>query len=127
MEITNTIIDNMIAQFKNELHDYECMRRYYDGDHDINYYYKKFPNRANNIIIDNFVAKFINEECQYSLGNPLTYVSMSGDKGIIDAIYKNTFHWKNNHNQEIMKQLEIFGKVFLVNYINARGQLQKYF
>ncbi len=122
MVITNQIIDRMIAEYKNELQDYRCMRRYYDGDHDINYFYKKFPNRANSIIIDNFVAKFINEECQYSLGNPLSYVSLSGDKGVIDTIYKNTFHWSENHNQEVMKQLEIFGTVFLLNYIDAKGR-----
>lgn len=116
------LIDRMIADFNNNKTLYHSMSRYYKGDHDINYNYDKFPNRANQIVIDNFVNKFINEEVQYSLGNPVSYVSMRGNKDIIDAVYTNTFHWKENHNQELMRTLEIYGCAYALHYIDAKGR-----
>ena len=117
--------DHMIADHRNKKHLFDQMERYYKGNHDINQNYAKFPNRSNKIVIDNFVNKFINEEVQYSLGNPLSYVSMSGDKDIIDKIYTNTFHWEDNHNQELMRTLEIFGMAYSLNYIDAKGRFSE--
>lgn len=119
------LIDRMIAEFRQDLPLYDSMDLYYKGDHDINRLYNKFPNRANQIVIDNFVNKFINEEVQYSLGNPLSYVSMSGDKTVIDEIYKSVFHWKDTHNQKLMRTLEIFGKAFILNYIDNKGRFSE--
>ena len=119
------LIDRMIAEFRQDLPLYDSMDLYYKGDHDINRLYNKFPNRANQIVIDNFVNKFINEEVQYSLGNPLSYVSMSGDKTVIDDIYKSVFHWKDTHNQKLMRTLEIFGKAFILNYIDNKGRFSE--
>lgn len=119
------LIDKMIAEFRQDLPLYDSMDLYYKGDHDINRLYNKFPNRANQIVIDNFVNKFINEEVQYSLGNPLSYVSMSGDKTVIDDIYKSVFHWKDTHNQKLMRTLEIFGKAFILNYIDNKGRFSE--
>lgn len=119
------LIDKMIAEFRQDLPLYDSMDLYYKGDQDINRLYNKFPNRANQIVIDNFVNKFINEEVQYSLGNPLSYVSMSGDKTVIDDIYKSVFHWKDTHNQKLMRTLEIFGKAFILNYIDSKGRFSE--
>ena len=113
-----TLIDKMIAEYDNKRNMYEAMYRYYNGDHDINYTYKKFPNRANQIVIDNFVNKFVNEEVQYALGNPLSYVSMSDNADIVNAIYDNTFHWRDTQNQELMRTLEIYGKAYVLHYID---------
>ena len=119
------LIEKMIADYNNNKTLYNAMARYYKGDMDINYQYRKFPNRANNIVIDNFVNKFINEEVQYSLGNPISYVSMSGNKDVIEAIYSNTFHWKDTHNQELMRTLEIYGCAYALNYIDAKGRFSE--
>lgn len=119
------IIESMVSEYKSNLDKYQSMRNYYGGMHDINSTYHKFPNRANNIVIDNFVNKFINEEVQYSLGNPLSYVSLNGDKEIIDAIYNNTFHWKDNHNQELMRTLEIYGCAYALHYIDVKGRFSE--
>lgn len=116
------LIDRMLAEFNNNKVLYHSMKRYYKGDHDINYNYTKFPNRANQIVIDNFINKFINEEVQYSLGNPLSYVSKSGNKEIINAVLNTTFHWNDNHNQELMRTLEIYGTAYALNYIDAQGR-----
>lgn len=116
------LIDRMVQEYNVNKQLYHSMDRYYRGDHDINYHYCKFPNRANQIVIDNFINKFVNEEIQYSLGNPISYVSLSGSKDIIDAIYKNTFHWKDNHNQELMRTLEIYGTAYALHYIDDKGR-----
>ena len=119
------LIDRMIAEFNNNKTLYHSMNRYYKGDHDINHSYSKFPNRANQVVIDNFVNKFVNEEVQYSLGNPISYVSLNGDKTVIDAIYNNTFHWKENHNQELMRTLEIYGCAYALHYIDDKGRFSE--
>ena len=124
--MTNTkLIDRMIEEYHAKRNEYESMSNYYKGDHDLNRSYSKFPNRANQVVIDNFVNKFINEEVQYSLGNPLSVVSLSGNKEIIDEIYKAIFHWKDNHNQELMRTLEIYGTAFILNYIDAKGRFSE--
>lgn len=117
--------DKMIAEFRALVYDYNLMDLYYKGDHDINRLYNKFPNRSNQIVIDNFINKFINEEIGYSLGNPLSMVSMSGNKQMIDDIYKTTFHWKDNHDQKLMRTLEIFGKAYILNYIDGKGRFSE--
>lgn len=121
------LIDKMIADYANMKPLYQSMERYYKGEHDITIRdnYKRFDNRSNTIVIDNFVNKFVNEEVQYSLGNPLSYVSMSGNKDIVEAIYKNTFHWGETHNQELMRNFEIFGTVFVLHYIDDKGRFSE--
>lgn len=119
------LINRMTAEFNNNKNLYHSMKRYYKGDHDINYSYSKFPNRANQIVIENYVNKFINEEVQYSLGNPISYVALSGNKEEIDTIYNNTFHWKENHNQELMRTLEIYGCAYALHYIDAKGRFSE--
>ena len=117
--------DKMIAEFRSMVTDYELMELYYKGDQDINRTYNKFPNRSNQIVIDNFINKFINEEIGYSLGNPLSFVSISGNKEFTDDIYRATFHWKDNHDQKLMRTLEIFGKAFILNYIDGKGRFSE--
>lgn len=120
--------NRMIEDYHSQRHKYIKRRKYYEGEHDIVHNYKKYPNRPDNVIVDNFVQRFINEEVQYSLGNPLSYTSMmenedsTANNEIIRAIYDNTFHWNDNHNQELMKQLEIYGKVYILNYIDKKGR-----
>ncbi len=119
------LLQKMIAEHYKHKPTFASMKRYYDGEHDIKRNYIKFKKRANRITIDNFVNKFVNEEVQYSLGNPLSYVSLSNNKDVIEAIYNNTFHWKENHNQELMKTLEIFGTAYILNYIDSEGRFSE--
>lgn len=121
----NETVNLMIQEYHANLTLYNSMKNYYDGMHDIKYSYPKFPNRNNQIIVDNYVNKFINEEVQYSLGNPLSYVSLSGNRDMIDSIYKNLFHWKDNQNQKIMRTLEIYGKAYVLNYIDHKGRFSE--
>lgn len=114
------LITQMIAEYHDNKHIYDSMQRYYDGKHDILEHYRKLANRSNYIVVDNYINKFVNEEVQYAISNPLSYVSLSGKKKIIKAIDDNTFHWKDNHNQEVMRTLEIYGKAYLLHYLDSK-------
>lgn len=119
---TETIIKEMIADYRASLPVYQVMQRYYKGDHDIIYKVWSNPKRCNKIAIENFISKFIDEEVNYVLGNPLSYVSKSGNMDAISAIDSNLFHWRTNHNALLMRDLEIFGKVYSLSYLDREGR-----
>lgn len=119
------LLDRMIAEYETNRYKYKNMSDYYKGEQDIIHNYAKFPNRANQIVIENFVNKFVNEEVQYSLGNPVSYVSLAGNDDTIKAIYDSTFHWKDNHNQELMRTLQIYGTAYALHYIDGKGRFSE--
>lgn len=112
----------MISDYKSSYHIYEKMYNYYIGKHDIVADFQNLQGKCNSRVVNNFVKKFINEEINYTLGNALSLVSKSSSTDIISAIDSSLYHWKINHNSEVMKQLEIFGKVYLLNYIDVKGR-----
>lgn len=97
------------------------MNDYYEGKHDIfsSYSYEEY--RANHRSVVNYVNKFIEEEIAYSFGNPVSYISKSGNKDIVNAIDYNLYHWQTTHNQELYRQLEIFGTAYELYYIDKDG------
>lgn len=121
----NKTVDKLIQAYKTKLPLYRSMQRYYDGEHDIKRNYPRKPNTINQIVIENYVAKFIQEEIGYVLGNPLSLVSMSGDRSIIKAVSDALYHWNDNHNQELMKALEIFGTAYILDYIDYKGRFSE--
>lgn len=117
-----TLIENMIAEYNAALPTYRVMQRYYNGDHDIIYKVWSNPKRCNKVCVENFIAKFVDEEVNYVLGNPLSFVSKSGNPAVIHAIDAGLFHWRTNHNSEMMRDLEIYGKVYSLSYIDRKGR-----
>ncbi|MDF2589840.1 MAG: phage portal protein family [Anaerocolumna sp.] len=117
-----TIIDSMVQGYYANLQSYIKMRDYYNGEHDIVATYKRETNRNNYISINNFIQKFIDEEIQYTLGNAVSFTSMSGNNEIINAIDNSLFHFKANHNQLLMKELEIYGTCYELSYIDRKGR-----
>lgn len=117
-----TLIQQMVAEYQAMLPTYTVMQRYYRGDHDIIYKVWSNPKRSNKICVENFISKFVDEEVNYVLGNPLSFVSKSGNPDIIRAIETNLFHWKTNHNSLMMRDLEIYGKVYSLSYIDRKGR-----
>lgn len=116
------IMDSMIQEYKTNVITYLSMKDYYDGEHDIISTYKRELNRNNQIIIDNYIQKFIDEEVNYTLGNSISYVSKMGDRNIINAIDSQLFHYKSNHNQLLMKDLEMYGTAYELSYIDYKGR-----
>lgn len=97
------------------------MQNYYNGDHDIYDTYSREEYRANYVTCINYVQKFIEEELAYTFGNSMSYISKSGDKNIVNAIDYNLYHWKTTHNQELCRQLEIYGTAYELYYIDNDG------
>lgn len=118
----NELIKQMVAEYQAALPAYNVMKRYYDGNHDIIYKVWSNPKRCNKICVENFVSKFVDEEVNYVLGNPLSFVSKSGNADMIRAIDTGLFHWKTNHNSIMMRDLEIYGKVYALSYIDRKGR-----
>jgi len=116
------IIGKMEQEYRTNVTTYLKMKDYYDGDHDIFSTYKREVNRNNQIIVDNYIQKFIDEEVNYTLGNAVSHVSKAGDKSIIDTIDSQLFHYKSNHNQLLMNELEIYGTVYELSYIDHKGR-----
>jgi SPP1 family phage portal protein len=116
------IIDKMVEEYQTNVQNYLHMKYYYDGEHDILSTYPRQENRNNQVIVDNMVQKFIDEEINYVLGNAVSYVSISGNHNIVNAIDTQLFHFKSNHNQLLMKELEIYGKAYELHYIDYKGR-----
>lgn len=115
------IIKELISDYLAGLSIYQKMKDYYDGQHDILSFYKYEEGRSNQKTVVNYVNKFVEEELAYCFGNPLTYTSKSGNDDEIKAIDYNFYHWKSTHNQELMRQLEIYGTAYELYYIDQDG------
>lgn len=70
-----------------------------------------------------WISKFIGEEISYGLNKPVTYASKTGDSDIEKDIAEELEHYFLNHDQKIMKELEIYSKCFVLFYYNKRSQL----
>lgn len=115
------IIKKLIADYHSQTVYYNHMLDYYNGNHDIYSNYQFSDGRANDKVVQNFVGRFCEEEIAYIFGNPVSYVSKSGDENIVNTIDYNLYHWKTTHNQELCRQLEIFGTAYELYFINEDG------
>lgn len=116
------IINKLKTAYSSNLYKFTKMRDYYDGRHDIYHDYRCEANRANDKRVINMVGKFVEEEISYCFGNPITYISKSANDQIVKDIDYNLYHWQSTHNQELMRQLEIYGLCYELYYINANGE-----
>jgi len=115
------LITKCISDYRSKLHKYQNMFDYYRGQTDAIKKYKMITDRANNKISCNFIKKFIKEETSYILGNKITYISKSGNEDIIKAIQDNTAHWSEKHNQNLCKNVLIYGKAYELYYVDSEG------
>lgn len=98
---------------------YNKMYEYYKGNSDGYLEYKIVDERSNTQINCNFIKKFIKEEVSYTLGNDITYESMSKDSEFVKDINTYTWHWREAHDSELMKYLLIFTKVYELYYLDS--------
>ncbi|MDU7337938.1 MAG: phage portal protein [Clostridium sp.] len=115
-------IKRLVADYHATAYMYQKMLDYYNGKHDILNTYRYEENRANNKTVINYIQKFVEEELSYTLGNPISYISKSGNENIVNDIDYSLYHWQTTHNQELCRQLEIFGIAYELYYINHSGE-----
>lgn len=115
----------MIAEYEAEKPKYQMMKNYYDGRHLI-YNEDAFTIRkdmGDMAIHINWISKFIGEEIAYALNKPVSYASKSGNVKFEKAISATIEHFDLNHDQKIMRELEIYGKCFILYYFDKYGRL----
>lgn len=144
IEQNRELLTNVFSSFQTQLHIYQKMYRYYMGvtdttiskynlcgdyindnmimDADTIGYYSYMNDRSKQKIGNNYIKKFIKEEVSYSVGNNVTYTSVSGDENIVDIIQYNTAHWKEDHESTLAKNMLIYGLAYELYYINYENE-----
>lgn len=124
MQITKELILRCLKELRANQSKYKVYQDYYNGQHDILKSYAMNEARSNQKVVVNLFKKFINDEIAYSLGNNISYISNKGDKELIDIIDYGFGHWAKIHDQELMKQANIYGEAYEIQYINEDSEFK---
>ncbi|MGL5329357.1 MAG: phage portal protein [Peptostreptococcaceae bacterium] len=110
------LLETLIKFLDAEKEDFNKMYDYYKGDTDALSRYKMISKRSNLKVNVNYLKKFIKEEVSYAVGNPLTYDC--DDQEVAKTLIYNLQHWDENHDEDLMKYLLVFTKVYELYYID---------
>jgi SPP1 family phage portal protein len=116
--MNNELVQKYHGLFLANRNVYMKMDNYYNGITDAMETYKMVTERSNLKVNCNFLKKFIKEETSYSVGNDITYISRSSDKGIIDTIGLNFQTLSTQHDIELMKTMLKFNIAYELYYID---------
>ena len=116
LELIKKAYDNWLY----DLWEYNKAYEYYKGNTDAMLNYKMITKRSNNKAGTNFLKKFIKEEVSYSVGNDITYISKSSNTDMINNIYYNLAHWKEDHDSTLAKNMLLYGTAYEVYYISNK-------
>lgn len=123
MELTDELLKGCIDRLNVNQKKYKKYKDYYDGQHDIVVDYAYQESRSNMTVVVNYFKKFINDEIAYALGNPVNYISYEGDNEVAELIDMHFSHWAKVHDQSLMKQANIYGESYELQYI-ADGEFK---
>lgn len=117
------LINKCFIRFKSQQYKYQIYRDFYENNTDsIMADYSMQDAQSNRKIPTNFAKKFVQMEVGYSLGNPITYISKSNNKSLIDTIEYNIGSWSKSQDQRLRKESEIYGVSYELDYINSDGE-----
>lgn len=101
---------------------YEKMYQYYVNNSDkINNYSAQEYQESHTMNL-NYIKKFVKEEVSYSVGSPISFASKIDDDNIIADINYYTYHWNKKHDEELLKNILIYGTTYELYYIDRDGQ-----
>lgn len=115
------LLMNVNSDFTLKRMTYSKMYEYYKGETDAKRNYKEIVERSNLFTNVNYFKKFVKEEVSYAVGNPITYESLSGNADFIKEIELKTYHWSENHDSDLMKNLLIFTRCHEIYYRDKDG------
>ena len=118
MEINEELIINCLKELRSNQRKYAVNKRYYESDHDILHNYSMQDARSNMKCVVNYTKRFIDERVSYITSNPINYISRSGNKAITEVIDSNIATWDKLHNQNLLKQAQIYGKAYELYYFD---------
>ncbi|MGF7184955.1 SPP1 family phage portal protein [Desulfitispora alkaliphila] len=122
--MNDKILKQSLDQLKEQQFKKSYLLNYYDGKHDILKNYRMEKSRSNMKVIVNYPKRFVEERISYILGNHINYVSKSHNEEALDIIDLNFSHWEKLHNQELVRQSQIYGESYEVSYINIDGEFR---
>lgn len=119
-EITPKLVAKLIELDEERKMRDQRLKRYYDGDHDINY--RKFQDKTkpNNKIVTNYCSYITNIYTGYFLGAPIVYKSDQEDfmEAIQDITNANDEH---SINAELAKNASIYSKAYEIVYTEKQN------
>ncbi|WP_313757181.1 phage portal protein [Tissierella sp.] len=124
MKVDKELILRCLKELRKNQVKYKVYKNYFDGNMDILRNYAMNESRSNQKVVVNFFKKFINDEIAYAIGNPISYISTVGDNDLISTIDLNFGYWSKVHDQELLKQANIFGESYELHYISESGDFK---
>lgn len=128
VHINNTVIINVIEQLEKQKPYYLKFSDYYRGNHKILTDYKMQDSRSNMKVVFNYPRKFVDNTIGYLLGRDINYTFTGelkeNEKSPISLINKELGHWVQSHDIELLRQTEIYGEAYEVNYIDTNGDFK---
>lgn len=118
------ILQEGLKKLKQQQFEKAYLQQYYDNDHDIKRSYRMQNAQSNKIVILPYPKKFVEERISYILANPINYVSKIGDDHSLNVIDMNFSHWEKLHNQELVRQSQIFGESYEIMYLNEDSEFR---
>lgn len=105
-----------------KVYEYEKIYEYYCGESKALREYKMITSRSNLKVNTNFIKKFIKEETSYTVGNAITYESISDEEMQLIEKMKDIFYdWDENHDSNLMNYLNLFTRIYELYYIDSDG------
>lgn len=117
-------IEEIYKQYQANLSTFLKIEKYFKGETDAKSDYKQNAGRSNNWAGCNYIKKFVKEETSYSVGNPITYASKSGNENIVDSLDSVMENFNENHDINVFANMVLFSKAYEILFIDKFGDLQ---
>ena len=117
-------IEQIYKQYQANLSTFLKIEKYFKGETDANINYKENAGRSNLKVSCNYIKKFVKEETSYSVGNPITYASKSGNENIVDSLDSVMENFNENHDINVFANMVLFSKAYEILFIDKFGDLQ---
>lgn len=124
MQLTNDLIKQCLKEFRVQQRNKKKYLDYYNGESDIYRNYSFSEQRSNNKVATPYFPMFLTSEVSYALGNPINYLSVTGDQEIIDVIDLNFSSWSKAHDQNLLKNSGIYGESYELLYISSDNEFK---
>lgn len=101
---------------------FDDMYNYYCGESKAMKNYSAMDYQESHKANFNFIKKMVKEEVAWSIATPVSYISKTEDKDIVQQIDYYLYHWNKNFDSELLKNLLIYSMSYELYYIDKEGQ-----
>lgn len=125
MDLDTTLIKKCLKELRTNQIKLKQYKDFYENNVDsIMSDYSMQDAQSNRKVSMNYAKKFVQTEVGYSLGCPVTYISKSSNKDIIDLIDYHIGSWSKAEDQKLRKESEIYGIAYELEYIDQYGDFK---